>query len=109
LAPPTGPVLGFRRNHAKGACFTGTFEANGNGSTLSSAKMFAAGSYAVTGRFNLGTPDPKSPDAMARIRGLSVRIVTPDGQDFRSAMIDAPFFPVATPEAFYELEAAQAN
>ena len=26
LAPPGGPALGFRRNHAKGICFTGTFE-----------------------------------------------------------------------------------
>jgi catalase len=28
LAPPTGPALGHRRNHAKGICFTGEFEAN---------------------------------------------------------------------------------
>jgi catalase len=27
LAPPTGPALGHRRNHAKGICFTGVFEA----------------------------------------------------------------------------------
>ena len=26
LAPPTGAALGFRRNHAKGICFTGTLE-----------------------------------------------------------------------------------
>jgi len=29
LAPPTGEPLGHRRNHAKGICFTGMFEANG--------------------------------------------------------------------------------
>jgi catalase len=106
LAPATGPALGFRRNHAKGICFTGTFEANGAGSDLSKAQMFATGSYPVTGRFNLADPDPKAQDDAARVRGLSLRIRTPDGLEWRSAMIDAPFFPVATPQAFYDLQVA---
>jgi catalase len=109
LAPPGGPALGFRRNHAKGICFTGKFDSNGSGSALSSARMLAAGSYAVTGRFNLATPDPKSEDGKARVRGLSLRIQTPDGQEWRSAMITAPFFPVATVQGFYELQRASAR
>jgi len=28
LTPPSGAPLGHRRNHAKGICFTGVFEAN---------------------------------------------------------------------------------
>ena len=109
LAPPAGPVLGFRRNHSKGICFTGSFEANGAGSALSKAQLFMAGTYPVTGRFNLAVPDPKATDASARVRALSLRIRTPDGQEWRSAMIDAPFFPVATPQAFYDLQVASAN
>jgi catalase len=109
LAPPGGPALGFRRNHAKGICFTGTFESNGNGTTLSKAPMFAAGSYAVTGRFNLGSPDPKAPDNAVPVRGLGLRVVTPNGSEWRSAMIDAPFFAVATPQAFYALMQALAH
>ena len=35
LAPPGGAALGHRRNHAKGVCFTGSFEANGNAVALS--------------------------------------------------------------------------
>src|SRR5262245_57786234 len=31
LTPPTGEPLGHRRNHAKGICFTGVFEANWGG------------------------------------------------------------------------------
>src|SRR6267378_6552958 len=62
LAPPTGPALGHRRNHAKGICFTGVFEANGNGAQLSRAQVFSAAQYPVLGRFNLGTPDPTEPD-----------------------------------------------
>ncbi|MGY4370410.1 hypothetical protein ACVW1A_006475 [Bradyrhizobium sp. LB1.3] len=35
LTPPSGAPLGHRRNHAKGICFTGIFEANGDGVELS--------------------------------------------------------------------------
>ncbi|HEY2535251.1 MAG TPA: catalase family peroxidase [Xanthobacteraceae bacterium] len=103
FAPPSGVALGHRRNHAKGICFTGVFEANGSGSELSYARVFARGQYPVLGRFNLGTADPNAPDATVRVRGLGIRISTPDGQEWRSAMIDAPVFAVSTPEAFYEL------
>ncbi len=109
LAPPTGAVPGHRRNHAKGICFTGVFEANGAGSALSSARVFETGRYPVLGRFNLGTPDPKVVDATVRVRGISVQISTPDGQIWRSGMIDLPFFPVSTPQAFYDLLIASAS
>jgi catalase len=103
FAPPGGPALGHRRNHAKGICFTGTFEANGAGSELSKAEVFASGQYPVVGRFNLGTPNPDVQDATVRVRGLGIQISTLDGQVWRSAMIEPPFFPVSTPQAFYQL------
>jgi catalase len=109
LAPPGGATLGFRRNHAKGVCFTGSFESNGAAAALSKAPMLAAGSFPVTGRFNLATADPKASDATVRVRGLSLRIVAPGGSEWRTAMIDAPFFAVATPQAFYGLLQASAN
>lgn len=107
LAPPGGAALGFRRNHSKGICFTGTFESNGAGAALSKAQILSSGSYAVTGRFNLAVANPKAEDATSRVRGLSLRIQSPDGQEWRSAMIDAPFFAVASPQAFYDLQVAQ--
>src|ERR1700689_5045980 len=109
LAPPGGPALGHRRHHAKGICFTGTFEANGTGSALSKAQVFTPGQYPVVGRFNLATADPNAADAMVRVRGLGISITTPDGQEWRSAMIDAPIFPVSTPQSFYELLTASAS
>ena len=96
-------MLGHRRNHAKGICFTGVFEANGAGSELSKAAVFVRGEYPVLGRFNLATPNPNAPDATVRVRGLGMQISTPDGQEWRSAMIDPPVFTVSTPQAFYEL------
>jgi catalase len=109
LAPPTGVALGHRRNHAKGICFTGVFEANGAGSALSKAQVFVRGQYPVLGRFNLATADANAPDATVRVRGMGLQISTPDGEVWRSAMIDAPFFPVSTPQAFYELLLASAS
>ena len=101
--PPGGVPLGHRKNHAKGICFTGVFEANGAGSALSRAQVFAAGQYPALGRFNLGTPNPDAPDATVRVRGMALRISPPDGQEWRAAMINAPVFPVSTPQGFYEL------
>jgi len=103
FAPSTGPSLGHRRNHAKGICFTGVFQANGAGSELSRATVFVRGQYPVPGRFNLGTADANAPDATVRVRGLGISIATPDGQEWRSAMVNPPIFPVSTPQAFYEL------
>lgn len=102
FAPPGGPALGHRRNHAKGICFTGEFDANGKGSELSKAQVFTQGKYPVIGRFNFSTVDPNAPDATSRVRGMGLQI-TANGDVWRSAMIDPPFFPVATPEAFYAL------
>jgi catalase len=109
FAPPTGAALGHRRNHAKGICFTGTFEANGAGSALSRAEVFSRGEYPALGRFNLGTANANAPDATVRVRGMGLRISTPDGQQWRTAMINAPVFAVSTPQAFYALLLASAS
>ena len=45
LTPPTGVPLGHRRNHAKGICFTGVFEASGAGSAVSYAQVFTRGQF----------------------------------------------------------------
>jgi len=109
LAPAEGPALGHRRNHTKGICFTGTFDANGNGSALSKAQVFIRGQYPVVGRFNLASPNLNVADAMVRVRGLGIQITQSDHQEWRSAMIDAPIFPVSTPQGFYELQMASGS
>ena len=103
LSPPGGPALGHRRNHVKGICVTGLFEANGAGSALTTASMLRQGSYPVIGRFSLGSAEPSASDATTRVRGFGFRITAPDGEEWRSATIDVPFFPVATPSAFLAL------
>src|ERR1700748_2050850 len=94
FAPPGGPALGHRRNHAKGICFTGVFAANGAGSALSKAAIFPPGEYPIVGRFNLASPNLTVSDSTVRVRGMGLQIAAPNGQLWRSAMIDTPFFPV---------------
>jgi catalase len=109
FAPPGGPALGHRRNHAKGICFTGVFDANGAGSALSKAPVFLPGQYPIVGRFNLASPNLNAPDATVRLRGMGLQITAPGGQVWRTAMIDAPFFPVSTPQALYGLTVASGS
>src|ERR1700733_7652025 len=109
FAPPGGPALGHRRNHVKGICFTGVFEANGAGSSLSAAPMFRPGQYPAIGRFNMATADINAPDATVRLRGMGLQIAAPGGQVWRTAMIDSPFFPVSTPLALYGLVRASGS
>ena len=109
LAPPEGPALGYRRNHAKGICFTGSFEASGDAAAISYAAIFTRGQYPVIGRLNLAGPTPSASDDTGRIRGLSIQVKGPGGGEWRSGMITPPFFPVGTPEAFYALLSASGS
>src|SRR5579862_5969794 len=59
-----GPHPGFRRNHAKGVCFTGSFDSNGQGVALSRASVFASGRVPVIGRFALAGGQPYQADAL---------------------------------------------
>ena len=97
-----GDPLGHRRNHAKGICLTGEFLANGAGVGFSKAPMFASGRYPMIGRLAIAVQNPMTPDAAGRVRSLAFRIVAPNGQEWRSGMNNIPFFPVATPAAFYD-------
>jgi catalase len=93
---------GFRRNHAKGLGVSGFFESNGNGVPFCKASVFRPGRVPVIGRFSLGGPNPLAADTAGAVRGLGLQFSTPDGQLWRTAMVNLPVFPFRTPEAFYE-------
>jgi catalase len=93
---------GFRRNHAKGVGVSGFFESNGKGVPLSKAVVFRPGSVPVLGRFSLGGGQPYAADTPDAVRGLGLQFSLPDGELWRTAMINLPVFPFRTPEAFYE-------
>jgi catalase len=93
---------GFRRNHAKGVGVSGFFESNGEGVRLSKAVVFRPGRVPVLGRFSLAGGQPYVADSPATVRGLGLQFSPPYGDEWRTAMINLPVFPVSTPEAFYE-------
>ena len=93
---------GFRRNHAKGVCVTGFFESNGQGARLSKAEVFKTGRVPVIGRFSLGGGNPYVADAPDTVRGLGLQFSQPDGEEWRTAMINLPIFPFKNPQAFYD-------
>ncbi len=93
---------GFRRNHAKGVCVSGSFESNGQGARVSRAVVFQKGRVPVVGRFALAGGNPHAVDSLQTIRSLAVRFALPDGEEWRTAMINIPVFVVRTPDAFRE-------
>ncbi|WP_325556217.1 catalase family peroxidase [Hypericibacter adhaerens] len=97
-----GISAGFRRNHAKGLCFAGVFQSNGQGLRVSRASVFDMGEVPVVGRFALAGGQPYLPDTPQMVRSMAVRFMPADGEDWRTGMNDIPVFPVSTPEAFYE-------
>jgi catalase len=107
LSDRGGNPLGHRRNHSKGMCFTGVFDANGAASQYSVAPMLAAGRYPVVGRFAIAVGNPNASDIMGRVKSMAVRIVSPNGQEWRSGMNNSPVFVVSNPRDFYELTLAQ--
>lgn len=101
-----GTYSGFRRNHAKGLPVSGFFESNGQGARFSKAVVFRSGRVPVIGRFSLGGGDPYAPDALSTVRGLGLQFSLPDGEQWRTAMINLPVFPFKNPQAFYDNLAA---
>lgn len=97
-----GQHSGFRRNHAKGLCVSGWFESNGEGAALSKAIIFRPGRVPVLGRFSFSGGRPYAADAATTVRGLGILFKLSNGEEWRTAMINLPVFPVRTPEAFYE-------
>jgi catalase len=93
---------GFRRNHAKGLSATGTFVSSGAGVAICRAAVFQPGTVALVGRFSLGGGLPDQPDKPDTVRGLGLLFQGPDGQQWRTAMINLPVFTDSTPQGFYE-------
>jgi catalase len=93
---------GFRRNHAKGVCVSGYFDSNGAGQQVSVASVFRPGRFRLIGRFSLAGPNPDQADKADSVRGLGLLFYLPGEEQWRTAMINLPVFPMNTPQAFYD-------
>ena len=79
---------------------SGLFHSDGQGTPLSKAAVFWTGRVPVVGRFSFGGGNPNVGDAPDTIRGLGLLFRLPDGEEWRTAMINRPVFPFNTPQAY---------
>jgi catalase len=107
LQANAGVFPSYRRNHAKGVCVAGYFDSNGQAQAYSVAEVFATGRTPVVGRLAIPVGNPYAPDSSAPIRSMALRFTQTNGQQWRTGMNSMPVFPVATPQAFFELLQAQ--
>src|ERR1700723_1348959 len=103
-----GTHPGFRRNHAKGVCVTGYFESNGQGEVLSKSIVFLPGRLPIVGRFAFAGGQSYAADSPQTVRSLAILFKLPDGEEWRTAMVNIPVFLVKTPEAFNDFLQASA-
>ena len=96
------PTPGFRSNHAKGVVVTGYFDATGAASEISTATVLRRGRIPVEGRFSLGGSNPTAADTADNVRGLGLAFGFPGAEQWRTAMINLPVFPVNSPQGFYD-------
>ncbi|PYC16955.1 catalase family peroxidase, partial [Pseudomonas mosselii] len=97
-----GHYPGYRKNHAKGLCVSGYFQASGQAASLSSARVFSQAQVPVIGRFAIGGANPFAPDTAIPVRSLAIQLSSDDGQVWRTGMNNPPVLAVSTPEAFYQ-------
>lgn len=107
LTPPSFPP-GFRRAHGKGICFLGTFRGQKEMSALSKARAFTQLEVPVIGRFSIGAGNPHAPDGSTKTVSMALLLITDDGQQWRMAMNNQPYFAVRDAEGFLAMIKATA-
>jgi catalase len=96
-----GKHPGFRRNHAKGVCVTGWFDAASDAATWSKAAIFHLQHVPIVGRFALAGGMPFAADQAATIRSMALRLMPIGAEEWRTGMNDIPVFAVNSNEGFY--------
>lgn len=92
---------GKRRNHTKGLCFSGTFQASAQAGKYTKSPIFNGDIIPVIGRFSHAGGNIASQDAKAKVFGMALQFKK-GATTHKMAMLNLPFFPVPTPEAFVE-------
>ena len=102
----SGVHKGLRRNHSKGVCATGQFQASDAARALSFSALFSGQAVPVVARFSLAGPNPAVSDATKNPRGLALQFQLPKGELHQMAMLNTPVFGAATPQSFFERQQA---
>jgi catalase len=99
----TGKFPGYRRAHARGVCFQGTFTPSGEAARLTTAAHLQSAAVPVTVRFSNSNGNPDVADGNRAGRGLAVRFHLPDGSDTDIISVNLPVFVASSPQNFLNL------
>ena len=97
-----GAHPGFRKNHAKGTCATGSFVGLSEATSYSRSALFSGATTPVVARFSIGGGDPDAPDAGKGPRGMGLEFRLTDGSKQHMTMINAPMFLATVPKTFLD-------
>ncbi|EWM13448.1 catalase, partial [Kutzneria sp. 744] len=103
-----GRHAGYRRAHARGACFVATFTPTGDAAKYTAAAHLSGEPVSATVRFSNGSGNPAMPDTQPGGRGMAVKFALPDGTATDLIGVNLPRFLVATPTQFLDLVRALA-
>ncbi len=98
-----GVHAGQRRNHTKGHCFSGYFEASDLAAQYTRSPIFSGQRVDVVGRFSHAGGNPHASDIHSRVFGMALQMTLPQTSGdvvHKMAMLDIPYFDVSTPEGF---------
>jgi catalase len=101
-----GYVPGFRRAHARGVAFRGTFTASPEAAALTIAEHMQGDEIPVTVRLSNGAGSPYQSDRVA-VLGMGVRFALPSGDTSEWAALNIENFPARVPQDFEGLAGAQ--
>jgi len=97
-----GAHPGFRKNHAKGTCATGSFVGLPEATPHSRSVLFSGAIIPVVARFSLGGGNPDAPDAGKGPRGMGLEFRLADGSKQHMTMINSPVFFAIVPKTFLD-------
>lgn len=98
-----GKHPGFRRAHAKGDLYEGTFTPTGNAAPFTNAIHLTDRQVNVVVRFSNVSPNPKTPDILSVVKGMSVQFQLPSKDSANLVGVTIPIFITKTPETFLEI------
>ncbi|MBC3767824.1 catalase family peroxidase [Neptunicella marina] len=95
-----GVHKGQRRNHTKGLCFAAEFTGNKAMQQYSESQLFSGNKVNVIGRFSHAGGYAAISDNAVNTHGMALRFILPHSELHQMAMLNLPFFDVATPQGF---------
>jgi len=99
----TGRHPGYRRAHAKGACYQATFQPSGEAAAWTTAPHLQGQPVEALVRFSESSTDPALADLLSPAKGMAVQFRLPEGQVSNLVAVTVPVFFARTPESFMDM------